>query len=71
MKQMITRWEETPNGLRRKQNGKWITFDDYVKFVSAYQKQIKLQAGKLEKIKDLKKRIKFLEDLIKKYESDD
>ena len=68
MKQMITRWEETPNGLRRKQNGKWVSFDDYVQFVGHYQKQIKRLVGKNEKIKDLKKRIEFLENLVRKYQ---
>ncbi len=70
MKQMITRWEETPNGLRRKQNGLWVYFDDYVNFVTMYQKRIKLLEGRVEKINALKKRIKFLENLVKKYESD-
>lgn len=71
MKQMITRWEEGPHGLRRKQNGKWVSFNDYVHFVGHYQKQIRRLIGKNEKIKDLKKRIEFLENIVKKYESDD
>lgn len=71
MKQMVTRWVFTENGMKRKQNGLWVSFDDYVQFVGHYQKQIRRLIGKNEKIKDLKKRIEFLENIVRKYESDD
>ncbi len=69
MKQMITRWAEGVNGLRRKQNGQWVSFDDHVHYVKMYQKKIKILEKREDKITVLKAQLKMLQDQVRKLEN--